>query len=161
MSLDKALIGAAGEHLVLSRLLARGLLASQAPRGTRKADILVNPLDGGQPRLIQVKTRSIPSRNLSWAMNEKIENQSEPDLFYCLVDISKPHPDVYVVPSQVVSEILKEGHKYFLSTTGRNGQKHNDNSMRSLASDYKDRLKSAPKNWLDEFLEAWNLLDKT
>jgi hypothetical protein len=71
MSLDKALIGAAGEHLVLSRLLARGLLASQAPRGTRKADILVNPLDGGQPRLIQVKTRSIPSKNLSWAMNEK------------------------------------------------------------------------------------------
>jgi hypothetical protein len=53
---DKQLIGAAGEHLVLSRLLARGLLALQAPRGTRKADILVNPLDGGRPVLIQVKT---------------------------------------------------------------------------------------------------------
>ena len=58
MKSDKQLIGAAGEHLVLSRLLAQGLLASQAPRGVRTADILVNPLDDGKPLLIQVKTRS-------------------------------------------------------------------------------------------------------
>ena len=63
---DKQLVGAAGEHLVLSRLLARGLLASQAPRGTRKADILVNPLDGGRPVLIQVKTRSDVRSRVSW-----------------------------------------------------------------------------------------------
>ena len=37
MKKDKQLVGAAGEHLVLSRLLSRGLLASPAPRGTRKA----------------------------------------------------------------------------------------------------------------------------
>ena len=49
MNRDKQLVGAAGEHLVLSRLLAKGILASQAPRGARKADILVNPLDGGRP----------------------------------------------------------------------------------------------------------------
>ena len=54
MATDKNLIGASGEHLVLSRLLEQGILASQAPRGTRKADILVNPLDGGHPKLIQV-----------------------------------------------------------------------------------------------------------
>jgi hypothetical protein len=42
---DKNLVGAAGEHLVLSRLLSKGILAAQAPRGARKADILVNHLD--------------------------------------------------------------------------------------------------------------------
>ena len=72
MNKDKALIGAAGEHLVLSRLLARGLLASQAPRGTRKADILVNPLDDGKPRLIQVKTRSQKAKTLSWATRKLV-----------------------------------------------------------------------------------------
>jgi len=46
---DKSLIGAAGEHLVLSRLLANGFLAAQAPRGTREVDILVNGIDGGEP----------------------------------------------------------------------------------------------------------------
>ena len=30
MNRDKQLVGAAGEHLVLSRLLAKGILASQA-----------------------------------------------------------------------------------------------------------------------------------
>ena len=54
-SRDKSLVGAAGEHLVLSRLLSRELLASQAPRGTRKADVLVNPLDGGKPRSLVFK----------------------------------------------------------------------------------------------------------
>ena len=66
---DKQLIGAAGEHLVLSRLLTRGLLASQAPRGTRKADILVNPLDGGRPVLIQVKSTMGSKTRVGWHMN--------------------------------------------------------------------------------------------
>jgi hypothetical protein len=84
---DKQLIGAAGEHLVLSRLLACDLLASQAPRGTRKADILVNPLDGGRPLLIQVKTRTGKPGVLSWAMTGKSELISEKDLFYCFVNL--------------------------------------------------------------------------
>jgi hypothetical protein len=41
MTRDKQLVGAAGEHLVLSRLLNLGYLAAPAPRGTRKVDVLV------------------------------------------------------------------------------------------------------------------------
>jgi len=48
-NLDTSLTGAAGELLVLSRLLSRGILAAQAPRGARKADILVNHLDDKPP----------------------------------------------------------------------------------------------------------------
>lgn len=55
--IDTSLTGAAGEHLVLSRLLSKGFLAAQAPRGARKVDILVNFIDGGEPFLIQVKAR--------------------------------------------------------------------------------------------------------
>ena len=58
MKRDKNLVGAAGEHLVLSRLLNLGYLAAQAPRGTRKADILVNYYEDIPPCLIQVKTRT-------------------------------------------------------------------------------------------------------
>ena len=81
---DKALIGASGEHLVLSRLLGRGLLAAQAPRGARKADILVNFIDGGEPFLVQVKTSD---KGGGWAMNVKHESITDADLFYCFVDI--------------------------------------------------------------------------
>jgi len=157
--LDMALIGAAGEHLVLSRLSSRGLLASQAPRGTRKADVLVNPLDGGQPRLIQVKTRSRVAKTPSWAMSEKNEFLSEKDLFYCFVDISKTHPDVHVIPSILVAEILRDDHSTWLAAPGKNGEAHNDNSMRRLTNDYKGRLKSAPEGWLKKYLEAWDLLE--
>lgn len=69
---DSGLTGAAGEHLVLSRLLSRGFLAAQAPRGTRKADILVNFLDGGRPCLIQVKARQYGSDG-GWHMQENMK----------------------------------------------------------------------------------------
>jgi hypothetical protein len=55
---DSALVSTAGEHLVLSRILSQGFLASPAPVGTRKADIFVNSLDGEEPLLVQVKSRS-------------------------------------------------------------------------------------------------------
>lgn len=68
--IETSLTGAAGEHLVLSRLLSRGVLAAQAPRAARKADILVNFLEGGSPTLIQVKARQSGSDG-GWHMSEK------------------------------------------------------------------------------------------
>lgn len=156
---DKQLIGAAGEHLVLSRLLARGVLASQAPRGTRKADILVNPLDGGQPRLIQVKTRSGVGTRKRWAMNVKHEEISEPDLFYCFVDLGDEHPSVYVIPSKVVAKVVRESHATWLKTPGAKGQRHNDNDMRSISNSPRIPSKYAPEGWMDKYLEQWELLE--
>lgn len=155
---DKNLIGAAGEHLVLSRLLQRGLLASAAPRGTRKADILVNPLDGGRPVLIQVKTRSWSGERKAWQMGAKHEDVSDKDLFYCFVDMGKSQPDVYVVPANIVSKIIKEGHKNWLSTPGKKGQKHNDNSLRIISDPTRILNKYAPPGWLKKYLENWELL---
>lgn len=159
MKSDKQLIGAAGEHLVLSRLLARGILASQAPRGTRKADILVNPLDGGRPILIQVKTRSGMGARKSWAMSAKNEEISEPDLFYCFVDLENEHPDVYVVPSKIVAKIIKTGHAKWLKTPGARGQKHNDSDMRRLSDPPRTPNPYAPPGWLDKYLENWEQID--
>ena len=158
MATDKQLIGAAGEHLVLSRLLARELLASQAPRGTRKADILVNPLDGGMPRLIQVKTRAATNETLNWAMTSKSESISENDLFYCFVHLDLINPSVYVVPSKLVSEVITKIHSEWLGTPGKNGQAHNENNFRSIKNDYGKNYKSVSAGWMDEYLENWDLL---
>ena len=140
---DKQLVGAAGEHLVLSRLLARDLLASQAPRGTRKADILVNPLDGGKPRLIQVKTRSPVGKSLGWHMGVKHEDMSERDLFYCFVNL----------------DLLVPSHAEWLATPGQKGQKHNETDMRRIMNDYGKNFKSVKPGWMDKYLEAWDLLE--
>lgn len=157
---DTQLIGTAGEHPVLSRLLAKGFLAAQAPRGTRKADVLVNHLDGKAPCLIQVKTRSGKGSDTSWHMKAKHEDIKDKDMFYCFVDLGPENPVVYVIPAKVVAEVLKESLSTWLRTPGKNGKKHNDTDMRRIISEYKMDLKKAPSGWMDKYREAWELLDR-
>jgi hypothetical protein len=155
---DKQLIGAAGEHLVLSRLLARGLLASQAPRGTRKADILVNPLDGGRPVLIQVKTTAGSKSRVGWHMNVKHEAVKDKDLFYCFVNLGGINPEVYVVPAAIIAKVIRTGHQNWLKAPGAKGQKHNDSDMRRVSNTWRLPNRYAPDGWMDEYLEAWDTL---
>ena len=91
MKRDTQLVGAAGEHLVLSRLLNRQYLAAQAPPGAAKVDILVNHLDDKPPRLIQVKTITGKDINNGWHMSESTKKLSTPPSFIVLwlLEISK------------------------------------------------------------------------
>ena len=158
-SKDNSLVGAAGEHLVLARLLSRDLLASQAPRGTRKVDVLVNPLDGGKPRLIQVKTRSAVGNSLGWHMSLKHESVSEKDLFYCFVNLDLINPSVYVIPSRIVAKVVRDSHAEWLTMPGQKGQKHNDTEMRLIKNDYGPTFKAIKAGWMDKYLEKWDQLD--
>ncbi len=151
--LDKAMIGAAGEHLVLSRLLSRGMLAAPAPRGVGKVDILVNFLDRGEPCLVQVKTALRGSRG--WAMQAKHQEIVDDDLYYCFVDFEPEHPTVHVVPAVVVAETLAAGHKLWLETPGKHGQQHNDNNMRRFNA----KLPGPTPDWLNDYLECWEQLE--
>jgi hypothetical protein len=148
---DTQLTGAAGEHLVLSRLLSRGFLAAQAPRGSRKADVLVNFLDGGSPCLIQVKSRQFGADG-GWHMSEKQESITDADLFYCFVDFEPESPTVHVIPAAVVAKTIKEDHEIWLATPGKKGQKHNDTKMRRI----KPSSLSYEAGWLDVYYEAWS-----
>ena len=87
MKRDTQLVGAAGEHLVLSRLLNRQYLAAQAPPGAAKVDILVNHLDEKPPRLIQVKTITGKDINNGWHMSEKHEKIVDPNIFCTLLHV--------------------------------------------------------------------------
>ncbi len=150
---DSTLIGPAGEHLVLSRLLAQGFLASPAPRGTRQVDIVVNFIEGGNPKLIQVKT-TMGSPKKGWILQAKHENQASEDLFFCFVSFDSIQGEVYVIPSAVVAGHIKEGHEKWLSKPGKQGQKHNDSAMRNLSS----LENSYGPSWLSTYFENWDLL---
>ena len=147
---DTQLTGAAGEHLVLSRLLSKGFLAAQAPRGTRKADILVNFLDGGRPCLLQVKSRQYGSDG-GWHMQEKHEHEIQEDLFYCFVDFEPENPKVFVLPSSVVAKAIETDHQLWLAAPGKNGQPHNPTKLRRL----KPSMRGQENGWLDKYLEGW------
>ena len=153
---DSGLTGAAGEHLVLSRLLSRGFLAAQAPRGTRKADILVNFLDGGRPCLIQVKSRQSGTDG-GWHMQEKHEVQTQSDLFFCFVDFQPDEPKVFVVPALVVAEAVKTDYQIWLAQPGKQGQPHNPTKLRRL----KPAMNGQELGWLDQYEERWDLISAT
>lgn len=148
---DTTLTGAAGEHLVLSRLLQRGVMAAPAPRGTSKVDILVNFLDDRQPVLLQVKARQYGSDG-GWHMSEKHETVVDDDIFYCFVNFEPENPIVHVIPAAVVAEIVRVSHKTWLETPGRNGRPHKPTKMRRVTP----KAPGMPENWMDKYLEAWD-----
>ena len=158
MKRDKALVGAAGEHLVMSRLLNREFLAALAPTRVEKVDILVNHLDGKAPCLIQVKTRTGIDANDGWILNEKNETINDADIFYCFVALGDIESQVYVIPASQVAKVVRESHATWLRTPGAKGQKHNDSKMRKIRNKYSFSVKSAPNGWMDKYLEKWELL---
>lgn len=158
MKTDTALLGAAGEHLVLSRLLVRGFLAAQAPRNVRKADILVNHLDSKPPCLIQVKARSGKGSDGGWPMKQKHEDIRDNDMFYCFVDFGVADGKIFVIPAKKVAQVVRESHAAWLSKPGKNGKAHNDTDMRRIRNNYSMDLKSAPVGWMDKYLEKWEQL---
>jgi hypothetical protein len=151
---DTTLTGAAGEHLVLSRLLYRGLVAAQAPEGVRKVDILVTPKLDNIQRLIQVKSRRYGSDG-GWHMSKKHEDEKDPNLFYCFVDFEPEKPDVYVIPSAIVADAIKYDHALWLNTPGLKGQKRKDTNMRRL----RPKMPSLKEGWIEKYLEKWELIE--
>lgn len=120
---DDTLIGLADEHFVLSHLPSAGFLAGPAPRGTRKVDIPVNSIDGGEPFLVQVKSPITGARN-KWWLSQKHEEMREEDPFHCFVDFLPTQPDVYVLPVVTVADHVKKGQANWHATPRDDGGRH-------------------------------------
>jgi hypothetical protein len=157
---DNQLIGASGEHLVLSRLLSRGILAAQAPHGVRKADIIVHPLEGGMPWLIQVKTRLKGPKNGGWKLDDKHMVEVSKNLMYCFVDMQSSPERVYVIPAKKVSKVLIEADQVWMDKPMRDGSRRSKNMWRMIKPRFLVQLKSAPEGWMEKYLESWDLLTK-
>jgi hypothetical protein len=160
-----SLLGAAGEHYVLSELLRRGFVAALAPQGVPNMDILVADTDGDQLCAIQVKTRSGRGGDGGWHMRPKHEKHHAERLFYCCVDFgnsARERPNVYVIPSQKVAEVIGTAHRAWLSNPGKNGRIRQDSSVRRLLPDYAYAFRPGPNlypmGWLNEFLNRWDLI---
>jgi len=140
------LTGVAGEYFVAAELSRMGYIASISLRNTRAIDILATNQDGTRSITIQCKTSQRTARK--WLLNEKSEEFVSKDHFYVFVALGQPRdrPRFHVVPSKLVADGIKNGHRQWLETPGRKGQKHRDTTMRQFAD---------PE---DKYLECWDLL---
>lgn len=149
-------IGAAGEHYVLYRLHRSGYLAALSPRNAPTVDILVLDEAEGMVATVQVKTRLSGSKG-GWVMSRKHETIASPTLLYAFVDLAPEHPQVWLVPSARVAQVVRESHAAWLAGVGTAGQRK-DSDMRQLRLKYAFEVPSAPHGWMDEYKEAWGLL---
>jgi hypothetical protein len=166
MASQTTLLGAAGEHFVMSELLRRGFVAALAPVGAAKIDILVTDDDGARLCSIQVKTRRGRGSGGGWFLNKKHEEITLKTLFYCFVDFSKKptdQPTVFVLPSKKVADVLRETHKAYLNPSGRKVLKRKNSDLRRLRPDYAHIFGAEsnpyPAGWLDCYRDEWNLLN--
>lgn len=150
-------IGEAGEHYVLFHLYRLGYIGGQVARGTAGTDLLVARPDGTQAALVQVKTST---KRDSWLMAAKNENIVADNLFYVLVGMIDEPPSVHVIPSAVVADVITRAHNVWASTPGRAGRTRNrDVNTRLLRSFYGWEVPGYPEGWMEQYRNAWHLLD--
>jgi len=124
------LAGVSGEYFVAAELSRRGYISSVTLKNTKGIDILVTNESATKTIGIQVKTNQNDRK--AWVLNSKAEEFYSDDLFYVFVNLVAVGklPEYYIVPSKIVADTVKAGHKAWLDTPGKNGQEHNDNPMR-------------------------------
>jgi hypothetical protein len=141
------LTGVAGEYFVAAELSKRGYIAALTLRNANNIDILCSDIKAEKQIAIQVKTSNGSKR--SWPLSEKAEDIHSDTFYYVFVALNEEgkHPDFFIVPSNEVAKYCKESHENWLNTPGRNGQKHNDNSIRNFNVEEEEK-----------YYEKWDLL---
>ena len=162
---QSAVIGAAGEHLVLSNLLRLSYVAGKAPDNTKDYDLIVLNSDGSTSFPIQVKTTI--DKKKSWILSEKHEKPIK-NLIYCFVYIESKssYSEIFIVDSKTVAKAVKTSHLIWLKLPGLKGQKHKGGSMRMFMRDFSDisglkrknqskYLNKDDKKFIEDFSEGW------
>lgn len=139
--LKQDIAGNAGVMFVAAELGRRGIIALPTIRNTEGIDLIVSEPHGGRGVAIQVKTRQHGEKK--WLLSKKNESIKSDTLFYVFVNLGLPGnmPEFHIVPSAVVASTILKGHKRWLVTPGRRGQKHKDTSIRAfydVDSKYRD-----------------------
>jgi hypothetical protein len=130
----------AGEHLVLDELKKQGFEAELLPKkGNNSPEIKVNK------KTLQVRTKR--DSNAAYTLHSRAEKVSDDNYFYVFVNMNEENKPLFrIVPSKIVAELVKIDHEKWLSAPGRDGQEHNDSTLRKFY-DHEGK-----------YLNAWNLI---
>lgn len=147
------------QNFVVKQLVQKGFSAEITHRRNSVDDIISTNPQNSNTFQIKVKTFKLGSR--SCVVGLKAELYYGENFFWVLggVNISdlKKEPLIYVIPSNIMSEKIKGGHKDWLNRPGRNGQLHKDSGVRiAPIPPYKSR-----DGWdISEYEDRWDLIEK-
>ena len=148
--LSKALTGIAGEYYVAAELSMRGFMASVTLRNNERIDIHASKLSENKidTKIFAIQVKTSQTKTHKWPLNKKAEGNKADNLFYVFVSFQGvlTRPEFYIVPSSIVADAVKNGHKEWLKKPGKKGQPHKNTDMRNFADSK------------GEYLERWDLL---
>jgi hypothetical protein len=126
--------GSSAQFFVAGELCRRDLVAVVTMGNTPNTDILCSNAQGTKFTHIQVKTFRPTDKTV--AVGTKAERYYGENFIWVLAGIPIPNSSedfvFYVVPSRDMSKNVAEQHKIWLETPGKNGQQHNESSMRTI-----------------------------
>ncbi len=145
---ESKLTGNAGEFYVAAELSKKGFNTAILLGNTENYDILTVNSKTQNQILIQVKTSWNARGGRKWVLTKKVEDIIDKNLFYIFVNLFEENkrPEFFIIHSEELSNIIKTGYDRWLKTPGKNGQKHNPNSIRQFSD--KEGV----------YLEQWNKL---
>lgn len=159
MGVDKSSRGNASQFFVAGELCRRGYSAVVTLGNTPNTDILCSNNDGTKFVHIQVKTYVPGIRTCS--VGKKAEKYFGENFFWVLGGIPLPNTDksfeYYIIPNRAMADNVTQKHRDWLNRPGRNGQPHNDNSVRGLLL---PPCKS-PDYWdISPYFNRWDLIEE-
>ena len=124
--------GNAGEYFVAGELERHGFTVAVPMSNVKDFDILAIDRSTFKQFAIQVKTTGY--RQKKWTLSKKNEDLQGDNIVYFFVSLNEMDvPEYHIVPSKIVAETIKRSHQEWLSTPGKHGQPHNDNTIRSFS----------------------------
>jgi hypothetical protein len=158
-SRDKSSRGNASQFFIAGELCRRGYSAVITLGNTPNVDILCSNQQGTRFAHIQVKT-FVPG-NRTCSVGIKAMKNVGPTFFWVLGGIPLPGADksfeYYIIPSRDMAENVAKAHELWLSTPGKKGQAHIDNTVRTV---HLPPYKSLSGWDLSPYRDKWNLIEK-
>lgn len=158
MGKEKITRGNASQFFVAGELCRRGYSAVVTLGNTPNTDVLCSNIEGTKFVHIQVKTFVPGHRTCS--VGTKTEKDFGENFFWVLVGLPEPGRKIefeyYIIPSCEMSKNVLKGHKIWLETLDKKGQKHKDNTVRTV---HLPPYKSISGWDISEYRDRWDLLE--
>lgn len=150
--MSTALLGSAGEHLVVSELLRLSYIPTFAPSGFPDVDIIVHKVDADYTTLAPLQVKAC-SGNGGWRMLPKHET-AKAGLFFAFVDFGRQPAEIFVVPSEVVATLVYRSHRAWPGGIGRP-----ENGIRKVRRQYGFHVKDFGNGWIERYHDQWKQLE--
>ncbi|SRR4030042_138899 len=148
---DNNNIGNTGEYFIASILSSKGYITTITLGRAEAYDIIAIRPDG---KTIKIQVKTAWYDNKIFRLSPKDAEERNLEYFYAFVTLkeNKSPWEYYIVPAEIVSKHVGEGHNIWLNSLGKKGQKHNDSLVRTFSSKIG---KCSPKWFTQELVDSF------